>query len=268
KETMKTLIKMFAVTTLLLTASCSFEELTDKVIPKQESEFAQDYLLVLRDKDFDYVKKYIDPGDGNSITDAKLRQISEYFPGGELLSTKIIGLQVSLFDSKWQGKFSFEFQFTDGWALANIILRRSGDVLSVVGFNVIRTEASQKDINKFTLTGKSALQYFVLLLAVVAPLFILITTYFCIRTPIPKWKWLWVLFILVGFGSISINWTTGQFGFQPLSLKLLSASAVAAGSFAPWIISTSIPLGAILFWFKRHTYIEANRVNNAVNEDK
>jgi len=265
---MKSLIRIFAVTALLLTASCSFEELSDKVIPKDEAQFAQDYLLMLRGKNFDYVKKYIAPGNENQVTEAKLRQIAESFPGGELQDTKIIGLQVSLFDSQWQGNFSFEFQFTDGWALANIMLRKSDKALSVVGFNVFRTEASQKDINRFTLAGKSALQYTILIMALVAPLFILVTTYYCIRTPVPKWKWLWFLFILVGFGSISINWTTGQFGFQPLSLKLLSASAVAAGSFAPWIISTSIPLGAILFWFKRHAYIDASRTNNSVYKDK
>lgn len=265
---MKTLIKILAVTALLLTASCSYEDLTDKLIPKEESQFAQDYLQKLQGKDFDYVKQYIDPSIENQVTDEKLLQVAEYFPSGQLLNTELIGSQVNVFNSQWQGNFSFEYQFTGGWALANVVLKKSDNVLSVVGFNVYRTEASQKDINKFTLTGKSALQYILLIMAAVVPIFILVTTYFCIRTPIPKRKWLWVLFILAGIGSININWTTGQFGMQLLSIKLFSASAVAAGSFAPWIISASIPLGAIIFWFKRNGFIEVSRANNAINADR
>jgi len=54
---------------------------------------------------------------------------------------------------------------------------------------------------------------------------------------------------------------------QPLSINLFSASAMAAGPFAPWIVSACIPLGAILFWFKRKGLIEASRANNAINAE-
>lgn len=238
-----------------------------KLIPKQESQFAKDYLHHLQTKDFEYVKKYIDPSIDTQVADQKLIEIAGYFPSGKLLSTELIGSQINVFNSGWQGNFTFEYHFSSGWALANVVLKNSGDNLSVIGFSVYRTAASQKELNKFTLSGKSSWQYLILSLAILAPLFILVTMYFCVRTPIQKRKWLWVIFVLVGFGSISVNWSTGQLGFQPLSIKFLSASAMAAGPYAPWIISASIPFGAIMFWFKRKKFIAENEASNQVNKD-
>lgn len=252
---------------LLLTTACSYQDMADKLIPKKESQFAKEYLLRLQQRDYEHIKKYIDPSIESQVTDEKLVEITEYFPTGALLSTELIGSQVNVFNSQWQGNFSFEYQFSGGWALANVVLKKSDDALSVVGFNVYRTEASQRELNHFSLYGKSLLQYLILIVAVIALIFILVTTYFCIKTPIQKRKWLWVIFILVGIGSISVNWTTGQYGIQLLSIKLFSASAMASGPFAPWIISASIPLGAILFWFKRKGFIETGKTNNAINSD-
>ncbi|EAU55600.1 hypothetical protein SPV1_01592 [Mariprofundus ferrooxydans PV-1] len=267
KDVMKKLTSILIAAVLMLIAGCSYQDMADNLIPKQESAFAKDYLHRLQTRDFESIKKYIDPSIEAQVTDNKLLEAAKYFPSGNLLSTELIGSQVNVVNGNWQGNFSFEYHFSDGWALANVVLKKSDDNLSVIGFNVYRTKASQKELNKFTLGGKSALHYFVLALAVLAPLFILVTTYFCIRTPIPKRKWLWVVFVLVGIGSISINWSTGQFGIQPLSIKLFSASAFEAGPFAPWIISASIPLGAIIFWFKRKRFIATNRANIQVNED-
>jgi hypothetical protein len=241
--------------------------MAEKLIPKEESRFAQDYLEKLQRKDLGYVKRHFDRSIKDQVTDEKLLEIANYFPRGELIKTQIIGSQVNVFNSEWQGNFSFEYQFSDGWALANVVLKKSGEALSVVGFNVYRTKTSQKELNRFIFTGKSVLQYLILVMAVAAPLIILVTMYFCFRTPIHKRKWLWILFILVGVGSVSVNWTTGQIGLQLLSLNLLSASAMAAGPYSPWIISASIPIGAIVFWFKRKGFIEASRDNSAIDAD-
>ena len=263
KEAMKILI--LAAILLLVTAACSYQDMSDKLIPKAESQFAEEYLHRLQLRDYEYVKKFIDPSIEARVTDEKLVEIAGYFPDGELLGTELIGLQVNVFDSRWQGNFTFEYQFSSGWALANVVLRKSGNELSVVGFSVYRTEASQKEINKFTFAGKSVLQYLILAAAILVPIFVLVTAYFCIRTPIPKRKWLWVIFVLVGMGAVSVNWTTSQYAIQPLTIKLFSASAMAAGPYAPWIISVSVPLGAIMFWFKRKGFIEASRADNAID---
>ena len=63
---------------------------------------------------------------------------------------------------------------------------------------------------------------------------------------------LWIIFILFGLGPLSLNWTTDQIGFSLLSFLLFSGSAMASSIYSPWIISVSLPVGAVLFWIFRN----------------
>jgi hypothetical protein len=246
-------------------SSCSQDELHERFIPQEESSFAQDYLSKLRERDFAYVKSILSPELDAQVTDQLLEQMAAYFREGEPLSVKIIGSQVNEFNGQWRGNFTFEYQFEGGWNLANAALQKKASGYQVIGLNVYQTEASQKEINAFNLVSKSGLQYLVLCLAVLVPLFILFTLIVCIRTPIQRKKWLWVIFVLLGFGAIYVNWTSGALAFQLISIHLFGASATAAGPAAPWILSASIPMGAIVFWMRRKSLIE--RANKSSQQD-
>ena len=65
-----------------------------------------------------------------------------------------------------------------------------------------------------------------------------------------KEKWLWILFILIGVGKVAINWTTGEWQVSPLSIQLLSASVFNDGR-RTLTVAVSVPVGAILFLFRR-----------------
>lgn len=250
-------ISRFIVMTLisLFLCSCSYEDISEKIIPKEESDFAKEYLLKLKNQDFEYVKSFLSPEIAAEVDDDLLAEMAGYFRSGEPISVKIIGSQVLVFNGNWQGNFTFEYEFESGWNLANTALRKVDIGYEVIGLNVYQTERSQNEIHAFKLLSKSPLQYSVLLLAIIVPLFILFTLVVCIKTPIPRKKWLWVIFVLLGIGAIQINWTNGLYSVQVLSVHLFGASASAAGSAAPWIVSASIPLGAIIFWFKRRKFI-------------
>ncbi len=100
------------------------------------------------------------------------------------------------------------------------------------------------------------------------PLFILATLVECVRTPIPRRKWLWVLFILLGFGSIQLNWTTADYAIQAFHVNLLGAGAVASGRYAPWVLSFGIPLGAITFWSRRKEFLTKHEVSKSLELDR
>lgn len=258
--TFSVILSLFALT------SCSYQGMMDKLIPKKEAKMAEDYLNKLREKDFEYIKSKLSDELKPQVTDAALVQLADYFRGGELISKEIIGSQVHVFNGAWQGNFSFEYQFSDGWNIANAAFRKIGNKYEVIGLNVYKTKMSQKEYHAFKLHNKSLLHYLILVLAIVVPIFICISIFFCIRTPIPKRKWLWILFIFLGISQIQVNWTTGQYAIHLLSVHLFGASAITAGPHAPWVISASIPIGALLFWIKRKRYIKlSNRDNNSFN---
>lgn len=256
EEAMKyTLRIMFMALMSLFLSSCTYEQMTEKLIPKEESAFAKEYLLRLKNRDFDYIKSLLSPEIAAQVNDQLLEEMAGHFRNGDQISVKIIGSQVNVLNGNWQGNFTFEYEFESGWNLANAALRKTDIGYEVIGLNVYQTEKSQSDIHAFKLSSKSWLQYLILILAVIVPLFILFTLVVCIRTPIPSRKWLWIIFVLLGFGAIKVNWTNSVYVIQLASVHLFGASVSAASPAAALIISASIPLGAIMFWFKRRKFI-------------
>ncbi len=237
-------------------SSCSNDEISEKFIPKKESEFAKMYLLKIRERDFGYVNSMLSPELAGQVNDELLTEMAEYFREGEPKSVKIVGSQVNVFNGNWQGNFTFEYEFVTGWNLANTALRKTDEGFEVIGLNVYQTEKSQSEIHAFSLSSKSILQYVVLFFSAVIPLFVLVSLVGCLKTPIQSKKWLWVIFVLFGVGAIQVNWTSGLYAVEVLGVYLFGASAVSAGPAAPWVISCSFPLGTIVFWFKRKKFIE------------
>ena len=63
-------------------------------------------------------------------------------------------------------------------------------------------------------------------------------------------RWLWTIGALFGFGTFALNWTTGQFDFQPLTFNLLGIGFLKNPVFAPWILKFGIPVVAIVALIK------------------
>jgi hypothetical protein len=115
----------------------------------------------------------------------------------------------------------------------------SGDKI-IEGMNVQPLAKSLQEINSFQLKGKGIANDYAIL---VLPLFSIVALILCIRTPMPpKRKILWCLGILVGFGRVGVNWTSGAILVSPLYLQFLSAGWLRWGPFAPHQILVSVPL--------------------------
>jgi hypothetical protein len=261
-KAIKNILALLAFIFITFMYQISYADLYGSVaVPYEDAKFAEEYIAKLRNKEFSYVKNLMSKEILNQINDEKLNTMAEYFRNGELLSTELIGSQVNTFNSQWSGNFSFEYHFSTGWNLANVAYKKVDGKIEIIGLNVYKSDASQKEINKFALSGKSIPQYLILASAIIVPFFILVTLIFCIKTPIARRKWLWILFVLGGFGTISTNWTTAAFGYKIFQYQLLGAAAMASSEYSPWIITVGFPVGAIIFWFKRKSFIEQSKVN-------
>ncbi|MBC3919508.1 hypothetical protein H8L32_18625 [Undibacterium sp. CY18W] len=249
---MRLLINIFLVLGLFSYSAIATADLSDSSLAsKEEQKFAKEYLQRIHNKDFAFVKSKMDAELQAKVTDETLSQLASFFPHGKVLSTELIGAQIDVVDSDWFGNFKFEYHYEAGWAVGHIALKRKNDQLTVVGFSINKTKTSQKEINRFTFSGKSAIHYVTLIAAVCVFLFILITLVVCMRTTMLKRKWLWALFIVLGVSAIDVNWTTGEYAFQLIRFQLFGAAMVANSEYSPWIITASFPLGAIVFWFRR-----------------
>lgn len=130
-------------------------------------------------------------------------------------------------------------------------IREQNGKLTVTAFDGRIADDSLSKSHTFSLKDKGFLHYLFLFFAILIPIFIIVTLIFAIKTKLTK-KWLWIIGILFGFIKFSINWTTGQVGFSLINISILGAGFSKSGNIAPWILSFSLPIVAIIFWYKRY----------------
>lgn len=143
--------------------------------------------------------------------------------------------------------FTYEYAYPKQHLLVLVVVDSSGPAPLVAGLHVKPMPDSLARVNAFGFSGRRPRHFVMLGSAILAVTLTLVTLVACARTRLPRRKWLWVLLIAVGFGRLDLNWTTGQMGFVPIAFQVLSASFTATGPYAPWIVSVSLPVGAIVF---------------------
>jgi hypothetical protein len=235
---------------LFLLAACSSPERLSQSVPAVDQALAMHYVDLLRTRSFDDLDRAAVPNVRGPRLYAALLKMTETLPEQAPTSTKLVSAQVTTEPEGTKTSLVFEYEVGDRWLLANVALLRKADAVQLAGLGVRAIPESLEQFHRFTLAGKSARHYLVLALAVAFPLLTLIALVACIRARMGWPKWLWVVFILIGFGRYSLNWTTGETQAVPLALQPFSAAASAA-LYSPWVVSVSVPLGALAFLLYR-----------------
>jgi hypothetical protein len=237
--------------------ACDQKAWFDKFIPKEEAAFAERYIALFQSRDFDAIEAGIDPKLKDPQLRPKLEQLAALFPGEQVSAIAVVGANTLTSGDTTRFNLTFQYQFPTKWLLANVVLDRRAGALTVMGVSVNPIPDSLENLNSFTFDNKPASDYVVLALAILVPLFIIVSLVTCFLTPIPKRKWLWLIFILFGLGQVTVNWTTGGLNYAPVSFQLLGAGYYRSGPYAAWLVTFSIPLAAIVFWFKRRRWLQS-----------
>jgi len=145
----------------------------------------------------------------------------------------------------------YEYFVGDKFLYFNLGISEQNNRLKITQFDYKLMDESFSKLTAFSFENKDFTHYLFLAYALLIPIFIIITLIFVIQTKLYR-KWLWIVGCLIGFMKFSINWTTGQVGFKLIGISFLGAGFTKAGDIAPWIITFSIPIIAIIFWLKRY----------------
>jgi hypothetical protein len=159
----------------------------------------------------------------------------------------------------------YEYKAGDQFIYFTFGIREQSGNLTVTSFDGRITDESLATLHTFDIKDKGFLHFLFLYLAILIPIFIIVTLIFAIRTKLTK-KWLWIIGILFGFLKFSINWTTGQVGFSLINVSILGAGFSKSGNIAPWILSFSLPIVAIIFWYKRYWDIRESEAQKRLDE--
>ncbi|MGA2002901.1 MAG: hypothetical protein ABSG70_05950 [Terriglobales bacterium] len=238
-------LKLILVSVAVLLCGCDQSTVRGELAPHEDEAAARRYFDLLRHREFDEFEKDVDPG-LQVVFRGTLTEMAEGFPDQEPLSVKVVERSTGRLGDSELVYLALEYEFPRKWVLARITLRKEG-VAPILGLQVVPMDDSLEHRNRFTLAGKSQGQYAVLLLAAATGLLCSYASIICLRNKLP---WYWALISMVGLGQLAVNWTTGETSFSLGAISFPPAQA-SASAYGPWMISVTLPVGAVLFLMLR-----------------
>jgi len=235
---------------LILTA-CSSSNV-EKLIDPEREKVARNYIQRLIDGDIAGLTNELEPALRKPDTARIFAEMRALLPPGAPLTVDLLGFGANRRPKELTCSLNYQYGYRDQWFLVTVSWREKiGVPREITELRVIKMERPLQEANAFTFARARPRHYAFALAVVVIPLFILVSLVACLRTNGLPLKWVWSILILVGLVRFSLNWTTGLLVVVPFSIQLFGASVMAAGKFAPWVISVSLPLGAVTFWIRR-----------------
>ena len=232
-------------------SGCDQKAEFDKLVPKEEAAFAEHYLQQLAAGNLDAAEADLDPRLMTTRIRSELAVLAESFPKTSPKSVTLIGSHTVAREGFWQGQFTFQYEYPEYWLLAGVAMHRSDTKLLIDGVNVEQALDSVENKHRFSLLGKTWQHYGVLIGVSATFLFVLHSLWQCLRDSDVEHRWFLAALILLGFGMVEFNWTTGTFDFVPLQALFFGVGFQKLLYAAP-IVKLGIPVGAIGFKMLRY----------------
>ena len=246
---------LFCLTVTPLLCSCDVRGFAERFVPEAESEFAKEHFDLYRTGDVDEIISQLNPALVDDEIRGKIEAIVDYVPGTEPTGLEVVGASTHSSADTRMVSLSIEYKYPDEWLVYSITIDTSGEPFRVNSVNALRSEQSLAETNAFRIAQNGLPGILIVIFGVAVPIFCIAVFVICLRTPIPKGKWRWAIFTLLGAMTYQINWSTGETAFIPMHVQLLGAGFSRAGFYGPWIISVSIPFGALVFLSKRKRWL-------------
>lgn len=249
----------------LVLAACSGENAIRRFTPADADARARAYLALFTRGQPDSAAARLVPALAGADAQRELVKIGAILRDQHFDSTKLIGAQVNSINGVRHVNLSYELHSSRGWSVANVATVDSANTWFVEGVSANMLARRLEDDARFTLAGKPARQYAWLLMSILCFVASLATAIFvATRRAMPK-RWRWVLVSLLGLGAFSLNWNTGVVATNLVSIRIGAASFTRAAPVVPWIITFSLPIGALSAFLQyRHWRAEATKIAEPV----
>ena len=153
-----------------------------------------------------------------------------------------------------QWTLDYQLHNQSGWAAARVVVATSAGKRLVGGIRVFAEPESLAVRNALTWRNASPAGLLALFAALNLAIFCIVSGVVVARTPMP-WRWAWALGSLVGLGALRVPWSQGVVSSREWSIHLLSVGLAHATRFSPWVVTLSLPVGAILALERRRRFL-------------
>ncbi len=246
----------YIVSVLLLSiivGSCSLDPDILSFPDDVENKFEK-VLTAILEKDTGFILSDFDPEQSSENLGDKLDNALSFLPEEQWQEFELIGKHINSFVGSGGSHTTytqvFQVEYETRFAKIDIYLRARDGNLFIYGLHITQLQEDLSEVNAFSLS--KPVHQLIYLVAMVGVFVFSLATFVSV---IIRWKRLrspgkWLVAVLIGVGDLSLNWTTGVYGFNFLSFGIFSAGFTSAGAYAPWLMSLYFPLGALLFWFR------------------
>jgi hypothetical protein len=225
----------------------------------EDVQFARSFLALFGARSIAAIEMGMDPAGRDPQLRLKTLQMASIVPTGTPSAVHLVASNITGRGETRRTSMSFQYQYPDRYLLADIVVERKAGAPVVTGVQIRPLAEPLERVNRFTFAGKGRAHYAALAAAAAVIAFVLWTFVVALRTPVPGPKPLWLLFVLVGFVEVVFNWSTGTWSVAPTGIQPLGSWLSKASPFAPLFVTTSIPVGAIVFLVQRREWMEDDR---------
>ena len=239
-----------------VTAGCAGWSPFAAAVPQEDIDFAQRYLALFPLRSIPAIEMGMDPAVRDPQLRLKLMQMALVFPPGPPTAVRQVLSQRGKAAGDNVSNLSFQYEYPGRWVRADVVVGRTKQAPVIRGVHIQPLPEPLERTNRLTLAGKRPVHYAAVAVALAVLLFVLYTFSLALRSPLPS-KWAWAAFVLVGAVQVAFNWTTGRFSFNPMGVQLLGSGFIRSSQFSPLLITTSIPVGAIVFLIQRRDWLRS-----------
>lgn len=218
------------------------------VNPHDVAALAAPYDTVSQGRDADLAASLVE---SNAGTQAEIDRIQALLPPGAPISSRLTTFRAATGtdgNHLWGVR---EYEYPGHVVRAETTLYRAaaGEPWKVSGFQVNVLSREELAGRTFDFMSEPPGVQAVIAAAVIFPLFTLMTFWVALFRPGLKPRWLWLIAIVLGVGTIYADTASDALSFLPISVQLFGAGATWSGSaFDGWVFSASTPFGAAAFW--------------------
>src|SRR5262245_10008259 len=179
EKTVMRFINVVAIAYCAFFAGCDQATLLKKFTPPEDESIARRYVEQLQQGKVDQIEHDLDPSLVDSDIQSKLSKMAAVFPSESPKSVKVVGAHIQRNQQFSKVDIALEYEFPGEWLLINVTTQRNRDVRTLLGISVTPLGDSLENLNRFTLVGKSPLQYLTLTCSFGSGLFTLYVFILC-----------------------------------------------------------------------------------------
>lgn len=246
-----TRLRSFAAVLLFLSlAGCKVGWFIDRVAPDAVND-GKIYFEELRQRQVDQILQSFDPSADKDRLRNDLGRVIALVPQQEPIGVETLGATAECKGSGVCTKLiTLEYKYPDRWVLFQVTVSNRSGHDAITDLSVQPESKPLESVSHFTLRGKGWIHYDILLLSLASVGFALYALVVCIRTPMRKRKWLWIIVTILGIGKLGIEWSSGELWYRVAYLSILPVGW-GYDTESPFLYA-SVPAGAILFLLLRN----------------